>query len=143
MRDPSLAALLYGRLPPAILNHIDPRYLNPKPEEPISGLANNCQIADCQLKLSEHYHCPYPECKRTPLRYLPLYYLFILFNTICLIRSMENLKEHELKHEKQDRITESFYISIEEDDESNSCPTECPHQKLSHYHCVYVEFFKS
>lgn len=75
MRDPSVAAaLLYGRLPPALINQLDTIRQNayPKPEEPITNESNpkqfDCQFIDCQVKTIEHYHCPFPECKKNLLR---------------------------------------------------------------------------
>lgn len=75
MRDPSVAAaLLYGRLPPALINQLDTirQSAYPKPEEPITNESNpkqfDCQFIDCQVKTIEHYHCPFPECKKNLLR---------------------------------------------------------------------------
>lgn len=51
-------------------------------------------------------------------------------------RSLDAVKEHVGKHEKQDRITDNYYVTVEEDDES--CASDCQHKKSTHYHCAYV-----
>lgn len=54
-------------------------------------------------------------------------------------RSTEAAKEHWRNHEQQEQITDNYYISVEENEQPNPCPSSCPYQtRKRHYHCCWV-----
>ncbi|KZS09994.1 Transcription factor castor-like protein [Daphnia magna] len=161
--DPSVAAFLYGRMP-SLLNQLEMAHLQHRQradqeqrmlaaaaEAKLHQLRNSMSTAagpgrspspvmteddafrlclakietgkpcqpDCPVYPNEHYHCRSDGCSLS-------------------FKSTEAAKEHWRNHEQQEQITDNYYISVEENEQPNPCPSSCPYQtRKRHYHCCW------
>ncbi|XP_057380685.2 zinc finger protein castor homolog 1-like isoform X2 [Daphnia carinata] len=161
--DPSVAAFLYGRMP-SLLNQLEMAHLQHRQradqeqrmlaaaaEAKLHQLRNSMSIGgrpdrspspvmteddafrlclakvetgkpcqpDCQIYPNEHYHCRSDGCSLS-------------------FKSTEAAKEHWRNHEQQEQISDNYYISVEENEQPNPCPSSCPYQTSKrHYHCCW------